>query len=111
MCATNDGFKIQDLELRGPGDIEGTKQSCTMNFKLASLIKRQRSFKHRKISCGRQNIKTTMKIFLFQKKKCTTEKSTQDSKKGRTVWSKISAYFSAKYISHVLRVDLVYFYS
>jgi ATP-dependent DNA helicase RecG len=40
MCATNDGFKIaeKDLELRGPGEIEGTKQSGMLNFRLASLV-------------------------------------------------------------------------
>ena len=40
MCSTNDGFKIaeKDLELRGPGDIEGTRQSGVLNFKLASLV-------------------------------------------------------------------------
>lgn len=40
MCSTNDGFKIaeKDLELRGPGDIEGTKQSGTLEFKIASLV-------------------------------------------------------------------------
>ncbi|WP_207497002.1 ATP-dependent DNA helicase RecG [Aridibaculum aurantiacum] len=40
MCDTNDGFKIaeKDLELRGPGDIEGTRQSGALNFKLASLV-------------------------------------------------------------------------
>lgn len=40
LCATNDGFKIaeKDLELRGPGQIEGTKQSGVLNFKLASLV-------------------------------------------------------------------------
>jgi len=39
LCATNDGFKIaeKDLELRGPGDIEGTRQSGMLNFTLASL--------------------------------------------------------------------------
>ena len=40
MCATNDGFKIaeKDLEIRGPGDIEGTRQSGVLNFKLANLL-------------------------------------------------------------------------
>ena len=40
MCATNDGFKIaeKDLELRGPGDIGGTRQSGTLNFKLANIV-------------------------------------------------------------------------
>ena len=40
MCATNDGFKIaeKDLEIRGPGDIEGTRQSGLLNFKLANII-------------------------------------------------------------------------
>jgi ATP-dependent DNA helicase RecG len=40
MCATNDGFLIaeKDLELRGPGDIEGTRQSGALNFKLASIV-------------------------------------------------------------------------
>jgi ATP-dependent DNA helicase RecG len=40
LCATNDGFKIaeKDLELRGPGDIEGTRQSGALNFKLANIV-------------------------------------------------------------------------
>jgi ATP-dependent DNA helicase RecG len=40
MCATNDGFIIaeKDLEMRGPGDIEGTRQSGALNFKLASIV-------------------------------------------------------------------------
>lgn len=40
MCATNDGFRIaeKDLEIRGPGEIEGTKQSGVLNFKLANIV-------------------------------------------------------------------------
>ena len=40
MCSSNDGFQIaeKDLELRGPGDIEGTRQSGALNFKLANLL-------------------------------------------------------------------------
>jgi ATP-dependent DNA helicase RecG len=40
MCSTNNGFIIaeKDLEIRGPGDIEGTRQSGLMNFKLANIV-------------------------------------------------------------------------
>ncbi|MGC8750231.1 ATP-dependent DNA helicase RecG [Hydrotalea sp.] len=40
MCETNNGFVIaeKDLELRGPGEIEGTRQSGALNFKLASIV-------------------------------------------------------------------------
>jgi len=39
MVETNDGFKIADidLEIRGPGDIYGTKQSGINEFKIANL--------------------------------------------------------------------------
>jgi ATP-dependent DNA helicase RecG len=38
---TNNGFEIaeKDLELRGPGEIEGTKQSGLLNYRLADLVK------------------------------------------------------------------------
>jgi ATP-dependent DNA helicase RecG len=41
MTHTNNGFEIaeKDLELRGPGEIEGTKQSGLLNYKLADLVK------------------------------------------------------------------------
>lgn len=40
MTTTNNGFEIaeKDLELRGPGEIEGTRQSGALNFKLASIV-------------------------------------------------------------------------
>lgn len=39
MCETNDGFKIAetDLQLRGPGDADGTRQSGVLDLKLADL--------------------------------------------------------------------------
>ncbi len=40
MVETSNGFEIaeKDLELRGPGDIQGTRQSGELNFKLASIV-------------------------------------------------------------------------
>jgi len=40
MVSTQNGFEIaeKDLELRGPGEIEGTRQSGTLNFKLANIV-------------------------------------------------------------------------
>jgi len=40
MTSTNNGFVIaeKDLDMRGPGDIEGTRQSGVLNFKLASIV-------------------------------------------------------------------------
>lgn len=40
MTTTSDGFLIaeKDLELRGPGEIEGTRQSGALNFRLASIV-------------------------------------------------------------------------
>jgi ATP-dependent DNA helicase RecG len=40
LTSTTNGFEIaeKDLELRGPGDIEGTRQSGVLNFKLANIV-------------------------------------------------------------------------
>ena len=39
MCSTNDGFIIaeEDLRLRGPGDLDGTRQSGAINLRIADL--------------------------------------------------------------------------
>ena len=41
MVETTDGFKIADvdLKLRGPGDLQGTRQSGVLDLKIADLIK------------------------------------------------------------------------
>ncbi len=47
MVKTNDGFEIAetDLNLRGPGELEGTKQSGIINLKIANLIKDEKILK------------------------------------------------------------------
>jgi ATP-dependent DNA helicase RecG len=44
MAETNDGFKIaeKDLELRGPGELLGTRQSGLPEFRIANLVRDQR---------------------------------------------------------------------
>ncbi len=41
LTSTNNGFEIaeKDMELRGPGDIEGTRQSGMLNFKIANIVR------------------------------------------------------------------------
>jgi ATP-dependent DNA helicase RecG len=40
MCETTDGFRIAevDLELRGPGELEGTRQSGGLDFVMVNLV-------------------------------------------------------------------------
>jgi ATP-dependent DNA helicase RecG len=88
MTSTNDGFLIaeKDLDLRGPGDIEGTRQSGELNFKLASIVQDRPILEAAKnialkildedpdlVSAGNLHLKN----YLLQEKR-------------GTVWSKIS---------------------
>jgi ATP-dependent DNA helicase RecG len=47
MVSTNDGFLIAetDLQLRGPGDLEGTQQSGILNLKIADIVKDEKILK------------------------------------------------------------------
>jgi ATP-dependent DNA helicase RecG len=88
MTSTNNGFEIaeKDLELRGPGDIEGTRQSGALNLKLADLIKDK-------------GILDAAKKFAEQLVEADPELAASEhlrlknfliSLKGKTPWSKIS---------------------
>lgn len=48
MVNTNDGFEIADvdLSLRGPGDLQGTRQSGLPDLKIADLAKDEKILKH-----------------------------------------------------------------
>jgi ATP-dependent DNA helicase RecG len=51
MCDTTDGFKIADvdLQLRGPGDMAGTKQSGVLDLLIANLAQDQEIIKEARI--------------------------------------------------------------
>lgn len=79
MLHTNDGFEIAnlDLKIRGPGDIDGTRQSGLLDFKLADLSKddaillkaRQTAESLLKVDPEIEKPEnTTMKKFLLQTK-------------------------------------------
>jgi ATP-dependent DNA helicase RecG len=40
LCKTTDGFEIAnvDMQLRGPGEVMGTRQSGSINYKIANII-------------------------------------------------------------------------
>jgi ATP-dependent DNA helicase RecG len=88
MCATNDGFKIaeKDLDLRGPGDIGGTRQSGALNFKLASLLQDKQLLQVAKEMAERV-LDTDPELVSAENLQL---KSYLQMQKGQTVWSKIS---------------------
>jgi ATP-dependent DNA helicase RecG len=88
MCSTNDGFKIaeKDLELRGPGDIEGTRQSGALNFKLANIVNDKKILELAKKEAemllqNDEDLSSPDNLLL---------KSYLLIQKGKTIWSKIS---------------------
>ena len=88
MTSTNNGFIIaeKDLDMRGPGDIEGTKQSGILNLKLASIVQDRpllemaRNLANNLID-NDPELKTTENLRL---------RNYLQSQKGKTVWSRIS---------------------
>jgi len=88
MCATNDGFKIaeKDLELRGPGDIEGTRQSGALNFKLASIVNDKDILELAK-QHAEELLQKDEELISGENSRLKNYLMLQ---KGKTVWSKIS---------------------
>ncbi len=88
MVGTNDGFRIaeKDLEIRGPGELEGTKQSGVLNFKLASIV-------HDKtmLEAARNTVENILKIdpeIILPEN--TVLKHFLQQQRGKTLWSKIA---------------------
>ncbi len=88
MCETNDGFKIaeKDLEIRGPGDIEGTRQSGLLNFKLANIVEDRKILEAARVAV--EKIISEDPSLSSNENQCL--KSFLENEKGKTAWSKIS---------------------
>ena len=88
MVATNDGFKIaeKDLEIRGPGEIEGTKQSGALVFKLASIVDDKPMLEVARIAVAKI-LEEDYELLLNENQPL---KAYLQSQKGKTRWSKIA---------------------
>ena len=88
LTATNNGFEIaeKDMELRGPGDIEGTRQSGMLNFKLANIV-HDRAL----LEVAKSMVSTTIENDpdLISAENLRLKKFLQQQK-GKVAWSKIS---------------------
>jgi ATP-dependent DNA helicase RecG len=88
MCATTDGFKIaeKDMELRGPGDIAGTRQSGVLDFKLADIV-RDREILLQSVQAAQIILDADAELELADHAALRRQ---LNQEKGRTPWSKIS---------------------
>jgi len=88
MVATNDGFKIaeKDLEIRGPGEIEGTKQSGALVFKLASIVDDKPMLEVARTAVA----KILEEDYELLSNENQPLKAYLQSQKGKTRWSKIA---------------------
>jgi ATP-dependent DNA helicase RecG len=88
MVATNNGFEIaeKDLELRGPGDIEGTRQSGALNLKLADIVKDKQVLEAAK-KYAEEIIDKDPELNSMENLRLRQHLI---SLKGKTLWSKIS---------------------
>jgi len=89
MVRTNDGFEIAevDLELRGPGDIEGTQQSGVLGLRLADIAKDVVILQHARAAAG-ELLERDPKLELEEHQLLVQEMNRE--KTSSTNWSKIS---------------------
>jgi ATP-dependent DNA helicase RecG len=88
MVQTANGFEIaeKDLELRGPGEIEGTRQSGVLNFRLASIVHDKAILETAK-KMAEEMVEKDPELLLSENNPL---RQYLLSLKGKTPWSKIS---------------------
>ena len=89
MVRTNNGFEIAeaDLQLRGPGEIEGTRQSGEVSFRLANLAE-DRKIAELARKCALQVLKNDSDLSTTKNQPLRDYLS--QSAHQATIWSKIS---------------------
>ncbi len=88
MVSTNDGFEIAkvDLELRGPGELDGTKQSGILDLKIADI-------RHDEAILIASRVEASAWLDfdeLLMKPESLPIRNELNKSPHRTVWSKIS---------------------
>ena len=88
MCQTTDGFKIaeKDMEIRGPGDIAGTRQSGLLDFKLSDIV-RDREILQQSVAAAQKLLEKDPEL-SFPEHFALRQHLKQE--KGKTPWSRIS---------------------
>ena len=88
MCETTDGFRIaeKDMEIRGPGDIAGTRQSGVLDFKLADIV-RDREILLKAVQSAQDILASDPELELAAHAGLRHQLKQE---KGKTPWSKIS---------------------
>jgi ATP-dependent DNA helicase RecG len=88
MCQTTDGFRIaeKDMELRGPGEIAGTRQSGLLDFKLADIVQ-DREILQQAVQSAKELLETDAELDMPDH---TALRKQIMQEKGKTPWSRIS---------------------
>lgn len=88
MVQTNNGFIIseKDMELRGPGDMEGTRQSGVLDFKLADIL-HDKPVLDAARACAEKMLQDDMDLSLPENQPLQEYLASQ---RGKSQWSKIS---------------------
>jgi ATP-dependent DNA helicase RecG len=88
MVQTNNGFIIseKDMELRGPGDMEGTRQSGVLDFKLADILE-DRPILDAARACAEKLLQEDPDLTLPENHPLREFLASQ---RGKSQWSKIS---------------------
>ena len=89
MVETTDGFKIAeaDLQLRGPGDLQGTQQSGVLDLKIASLVHDTELISQTRITAEEILSKDAS---LSSHENIRLKRQLEQIKKGKKNWGRIS---------------------